>query len=276
MITIIIDNREKQLKTYFSEYENSEKYTFLYENLELGDIIIKKNDEIILVIERKTIDDLYSSIQDGRYKEQKIRLTNIFSKNQLLYLLEGNIRTLKTKYFKNYNSIVSGALINTIYRDNIRVLRSINIEETIDFILLLSKKINKNLDFFVNINDNSNESNNINDNSNESNNESNNKSNNKSNKYENTIKLKKKDNMNPKICSILQLSQIPGVSTNIANIIIEKYESIYKLVKSYSKIEEESNRKKMLQNIEFGIKNNKIRKIGPVISEKIHTYLVNN
>ena len=276
MITIIIDNREKQLKTYFSEYENSEKYTFLYENLDLGDIIIKKNDKIILVIERKTIDDLYSSIQDGRYKEQKIRLTNIFSKNQLLYLLEGNIRTLKTKYFKNYNSIVSGALINTIYRDNIRVLRSINIEETIDFILLLSKKINKNLDFFVNINDNSNESNNINDNSNESNNESNNKSNNKSNKYENTIKLKKKDNMNPKICSILQLSQIPGVSTNIANIIIEKYESIYKLVKSYSKIEEESNRKKMLQNIEFGIKNNKTRKIGPVISEKIYTYLVNN
>ena len=67
---IIIDQREpSKLKQYFL----STSYTVHLQNLQLGDIIIK-TPELELIIERKTIDDLASSIRDGRLREQKIRL----------------------------------------------------------------------------------------------------------------------------------------------------------------------------------------------------------
>ena len=65
----IIDNREKELKDYFKNNDNIK-----FENLDIGDIVIKDNDKIIMMIERKTLEDLSASIKDGRYKEQKIRL----------------------------------------------------------------------------------------------------------------------------------------------------------------------------------------------------------
>jgi len=40
------------------------------ETLPIGDIIINDGTEDKLIIERKTINDLLSSIKDGRYEEQ--------------------------------------------------------------------------------------------------------------------------------------------------------------------------------------------------------------
>ena len=45
-----LDNREIKLKEFFSNYDNPHKYTFSYENLDLGDIIIKKNDTTICCV----------------------------------------------------------------------------------------------------------------------------------------------------------------------------------------------------------------------------------
>ena len=258
MINILIDNRETLLKDYFTKYNETQqktKYNFTFCNLDLGDIIIKKDENIILIIERKTIKDLFSSIRDGRYKEQKLRLINNFCKNQILYLVEDPIKINNDKYYKNYKSIVSGALVNTIYRDKINVLRSFSIEETIDFILLFCKKIENNLEFFLN------------NNTNETENENSIKS------YENTIKIKKKDNMTPKTCYIIQLSQIPGVSNNIANLIYEKYNSFSILINEYNKLNNNDEKEKMLENLTFIVKNDKKRKIGPVLSKRIYNFL---
>jgi crossover junction endonuclease MUS81 len=41
------------------------------------------------IVERKTADDLASSIVDGRYNEQKARLKNCGISN-VIYLVEGN------------------------------------------------------------------------------------------------------------------------------------------------------------------------------------------
>ena len=68
MIELIIDYREHKLKEYFKD----NKYLTI-ENLVLGDIIIKYNNNIILLIERKTICDLGASINDGRHREQKFK-----------------------------------------------------------------------------------------------------------------------------------------------------------------------------------------------------------
>ena len=66
--TLEIDYREKCLKEYFE----SKSYCNIV-NLTLGDIILKYDNNIILLIERKTAADLAASIRDGRHKEQKYR-----------------------------------------------------------------------------------------------------------------------------------------------------------------------------------------------------------
>ena len=57
--------------------------------LNLGDIVITHNDKQVIVIERKTTNDLDCSIKDGRYREQKYRLLNLQKENvQVLYLID--------------------------------------------------------------------------------------------------------------------------------------------------------------------------------------------
>ena len=83
---IVIDTHESKLKDYFSSHEHIK-----FQLLEVGDIIIKE-EKPVLVIERKTLPDLYSSIKDGRWKEQKnADLQATFPKNKLFILSKTNI-----------------------------------------------------------------------------------------------------------------------------------------------------------------------------------------
>ena len=81
LLEILIDNRENKLKEFFDNHvfkDSKQTPEITYSNLDIGDIIIKKDGKTLLIFERKSIPDLYSSINDGRYKEQKIRLLNNF------------------------------------------------------------------------------------------------------------------------------------------------------------------------------------------------------
>ena len=79
-----IDNREHGMN--FNSYEN---ISFVKKTLQVGDIQIRKDDEIIAILERKSISDLLCSLKDGRYSEQKSRLLS--SKSILKgYILEGS------------------------------------------------------------------------------------------------------------------------------------------------------------------------------------------
>ena len=250
-----LDSRETKLINKFNE----NKLSFTIKQLDLGDIIIYKNKEIILIIERKTLGDLYSSIRDGRYKEQKLRLTENFTKTQILYLIEGSVNEYNKKYYHNFNSIVNGAIINTIFRDKIKIIRTCNLNETRDTIIFLYNKISKNNDFFVK------DENNSHDNKNHENN------------YLNAIKIRKKDNLNPKNCNILQLSHIPGVSKNMAISIIDKYTSIHNLINKYNEVTNKEINEKLLSELIYVPNHehpNKTRKIGPIVSKRIYNYLI--
>ena len=51
----------------------------------------------LLIIERKSLNDLASSIKDGRYAEQSFRLSNIEHHNHnIVYLIEGDRGTYNT------------------------------------------------------------------------------------------------------------------------------------------------------------------------------------
>ena len=236
MVKVIIDSRENKLKEIL---ENEADFEF--QNLDIGDIVFKKDNEVVLVVERKTQSDLYSSIRDGRYKEQKLRLISSYSLNQILYLIEES----KNK-FKINESIVKGAIVNMTFRDGIKILFSNNLVETSEYIRLLKKKIEKNPEFFI---------------------KSKVELDNPKTSYLETVKVAKKDNMTPKLCNILQLSQIPGVSKQTAEVIINKYGSLTNLIVEYNKLGVE-------EAITF-LKEIKLanRKIGPVLSKRIYEYL---
>ena len=202
-LKLLIDNRESELKEYFKEKKEVE---FL--NLDVGDVCFKKNDEVILVIERKTINDLSSSICDGRYREQKTRLLGCFDKDRILYLIEGNISTQTT--VKGGTSTLVGSLINIQFRDGIKVYKTASIKETIYFIEKLFTKLEKDIDTYWKYNNEIS----IND-------------------YSATLKIKKKDNMTSEVWFHKQLTLIPQVSGKIAEVITMHYKSVKDLVLKY-------------------------------------------
>jgi ERCC4-type nuclease len=230
---IDIDIREHGLQQYFSSIPN---YKFV--NLEVGDIIFYINDEIKLIIERKTISDLYSSIKDGRYREQKARLLNNYPKEKIMYLLEGDVSTNNRRI---NTEIVYGSITNTLLRDHIRILHSADIAETAKYISLIEKRLVKNPEFFMEPQNGG-----------------------VATDYATTIKLKKKDNMTPQMCQTLQLAQIPSLSIAKAHAIMEEYGSLYKLMAC---LDDES------AMIELGNIKINDRKLGPKAVEKIREYL---
>ena len=142
---LILDYREKQLISYF-EKSIPENFTFGTESLKCGDILLKDdNDTLILLIERKTISDLLSSIGDGRYREQKARLISNYNIQNIAYLIEDVYNEKMSKYSNNKNSesIMYGAMINLMWRDHIKIIRTVNLADTIKFLENLMRKIIK-------------------------------------------------------------------------------------------------------------------------------------
>jgi ERCC4-type nuclease len=241
MVDLVYDSRETKIKELL-EKDPKESITLKSEYLDLGDFLFKKDGELVLIIERKSMNDLYSSIHDGRYKEQKMRLLNNYPLNKIVYIIEGVLNS-KTKIFKNSKVITEGALLNMVFRDKITVLRTTDIKETSDTIYRLGNKIIKHPEFFVSE-----------------------KVETKSN-YLDSVKICKKDNMTPTLCNIVQLCQIPGVSKNIASSVLDKYGSISMLILEYEKIDDIKIKITMLKDLP-----NNTRKIGPVISKRIYEY----
>lgn len=228
---IVIDNREKN--DYISHLNKKINCKLTIDTLNIGDVLFKYNDEEYLLIERKTINDLASSISDGRYHEQKSRLLS--AKDQginIIYLIEGIYEQNKYMTYETYK----GCIFNTISRDQIPVYLTNNFEETIDFICELSKRLPDNY--------------------------------NKSKKLQNyTTKVIKKENLTPNICYINQLKQIPGISDEIANAIIKEYSTMPKLIQKYDDCIDNEEKSLLLSNIII----NK-RRLGDKLSHKIYSF----
>jgi ERCC4-type nuclease len=209
-ILITIDARETNIYNDIisRDLDNyKDKIEILSENLLLGDIHITYKN-LVHIFERKTLQDLQASILDGRYKEQKARLLSNVSQKYITYIIEGD-NILSSNIYSNNKSMIQGAYLHTLFRDNIRILYTKNIEETTTLILLLSTKIIDKPEKFLYEEYTSEKS------------------------YTDFIKLKKKkiDNIDTKSCFIMQLSQIPMISNVIAKNIYSKYICMANLIK---------------------------------------------
>jgi len=247
-VLIIIDNRETKI---YSEIINrdldkyKDKIIIQKEQLEIGDIHIKFND-ITFIYERKTVNDLLASIKDGRYKEQKTRLLTLTSSLvNINYIIEGD--TITSLKHSNNQKTLTSIYLNSIYRDKINVFFTSNICETVTFLLLLSTKMIDKPENFTN-NDNNN-----------------------NNKQEYIdickIKTKKNANIDKDTCYLLQLSQIPSISKEIAKKIKEVYPNLSLLIKS---LIEQENKEKQIDLL------SKINGIGKKKALIIIEYLLND
>ena len=151
---LIIDNREgKLIDLIKSKSKSTDTFKIPYElkSLQIGDIIISSPlyPDKTLIIERKCMTDMIASIKDGRYKEQKVRLLAEASNNQntkICYLIEGNMQDLR---FPNEKTVFYGSIVSSIFRDEIPLIRTGNLKETLDIIIRIHERMSKDItDFF--------------------------------------------------------------------------------------------------------------------------------
>jgi len=235
-----IDNREHKL----IELTNDNSFNFIeISTLDIGDIHICDNSNNILIIfERKTIPDLLSSIKDGRYSEQSLRLSeNNLHNHNIYYLIEGHIGK-----YHNENLIYS-TLCSISYFKGFSIYRTLNINETFKFLLQFYRKIEKDkrIGYYNENNTNKEEID-----------------------YCSTIKTKKKDNINPDNILKILLIQIPGISDKIAFTIYYKYRHLDNLLYTINNNQNELYELKIVNE-----KTNKSRKINKKSIDNLILYL---
>lgn len=227
---IQIDFREKDL---ISKICNTEDIITETLSLPVGDIIFcKEENEPEFIIERKTIADLSASIKDGRFREQKQRLLESIKDNsKIVYIIEGewNNKLLP-------KNIIDGAILNLIFIHNYKVIRTNSLDNTIEMMKLMYKKIETNK-----ISKESESENGL------------------------CVLISKKDKDKTKIFEN-QLCMINGVSLKIAEAIKKKYKSIFCLIETYMQKETEKEKELLLVDLVITDK----RKIGKALSKKIY------
>ena len=147
-VEVFVDYREKYIKEYFEKNKEFDNIVSI-KNLEIGDIAIKINDKSTILIERKTISDLASSIQDGRLREQKFRISKSdYPHNNIIYLIEGDLD--QKIYGRIDKKTLQGSIINTMIRDDYKIYRTKDTNETVYFLSRLINKIIKDKQKLVN------------------------------------------------------------------------------------------------------------------------------
>ena len=212
---IKVDYREKKLIGQLLKLKDKNKFNKIgieTENLSIGDVIIcdDKGKEK-MIIERKTLSDLASSIKDGRYAEQSYRLNGYSMVNHnIVYLLEGIIADWpekKARMTRTPKKTLYVTMFSLQYYKGFSTINTKNVEETAEYIVRLTDKLSRDkkqcyYDSSCNYVP-----------------------------YASVVKKEKKKNITPENIDTIMLNQIPSVSLKTSQAIIEKYKTIYNLIK---------------------------------------------
>lgn len=146
-IKLRIDNRECKLRELLKDDEKL-KEKIIFENLEVGDFVYEINNLPVLVIERKTLDDLSMSIKDGRWRNQKINLLENYHRKTIFFIIEGNwnFKYEDHVYSGLHKKMIMGSLMNCMIRDDIKMFFTQDISETKYLLIYLIDKLEKDYD----------------------------------------------------------------------------------------------------------------------------------
>ena len=284
-----LDVREKKLAKLLDALQKTEKvkYETKLINLPLGDaIILDDDDNELLIIERKSLLDLGSSIVDGRYKEQSLRLHHEpLSNHNIMYVIEG---TMDEFLRKNYSSRINentlySAMFTLNYTKGFSVIRTFSILETATWIMRMLDKLDRTKEktgFYhsssndINTNTTTNTSNSLISTNEETGPIKQDIINNTSRVvtqapvYSSVVKRVKKENLRPDNIGEVILSQIPGISTATSLAVMNQFGSLYNLM-----IELKKDRN-CLHAVTYETKNNQRRHISRTSIESIIKFLL--
>jgi ERCC4-type nuclease len=187
----------------------------------LGDVYVKTDeDKDILIIERKTLNDLLSSIKDGRYNEQSYRLTHSsgFPPHSVIYIIEGSMNQVKSVLERK---IIYSALASLNFFKGFSVIRTGSMAETAEYIIWMCDKIERNLlkgvfPYYLQPSVETRE----------------NLLTEAPQNYCTVVKKVKKENVTPENIGEIVLCQIPGISSTTAISIMKKFVTFPQLIKS--------------------------------------------
>jgi ERCC4-type nuclease len=194
---LTIDSREHEL----IQLCHTKQVSIQTGSLPVGDMLMTLGEHT-LVFERKTMADLAASIKDGRFREQKQRLTSTYPFHRITYIIESTplvLTTRDTLYGMDTKALVS-ALISSRYRDGIQVIHTSTLDETLWYLQQIQQRMGEKTQLVTESKE----------------------------EYTATLKVKTKkmDNITPGICYLLQLSQIPTISMTLAKDIAVKYPTL--------------------------------------------------
>ena len=240
-MNLVIDCREKKLISLFEQ----KQIAVSVESLPLGDICIRDKDgTLVALFERKTIQDLLSSISDGRYEEQSFRLQQCgLEKRKIYYVIEGNIEQYIGKGQGLYSkSTVHSCMYSLTYVKGFSLICSNSVNHTSDIIEKFFKKIQSDPCAGSE----------------------------GPHQYIDSVKLTKKGNLSDEMVTVMMLAQIPKVSKNAAEAVMKNYK--YSIPKLVDALNENSD---CLTEVVLSIANNKTRKLSKPCIEGIKKYMLN-
>jgi len=206
---LVIDNRERKILEKI-DVEHT------VEALDLGDFILKKDDNPYVIIERKTMNDLEASIIDKRFEVQNYRLKKCDIPYKII-IIEGRNKLRRLKY-SSLNSII----VSLMLKYDLKVINVDSLEETIEVLKKIKDKANTYFEEIVLDN----------------------------------VKMKtmKKGELMCENKSFQEmLCCIPKVSVKTANILVEEYKTMSNMIYELSDIAYDD-RLKTLSNIKIGRK----------------------
>lgn len=272
MYELCVDTRESDLLVKIPDLLQSTKlHAFLRmtsEPLHIGDIELRSDTgNLLCVFERKSLTDLASSIVDGRYKEQSLRLKKACSlpDSAKYYILEGDLQKFKGR--KSKGRMVSkpalyGAITSLTYGKGFQVLKTSCLNETAELLVRFADKVRRidmdnaklllqsqqSQDKQDTMSENSENSepdaktidsptspNSPNSPNSQKSSSMNSNSNSDSDDYSQVVKKVKHKNITPSNIGVICLSQVPYVSTTIANVLIDHYGDLRTCINSIHK-----------------------------------------
>lgn len=245
-MNIIIDEREVGLYDRIQTLNSG--ISVMKKVLLIGDVIILNENDELCVIERKTLQDLLSSVKDGRYEEQSHRLqhTTGLLPHNVIYIIEGNLSTVS---LEKERQLIYSCITSLNFYKGFSVLRTTNINDTADLLISMAKKIERNLGMGVYPSWNNEVKTEI------------------VKPYANLVKKAKKENITVENISVIMLCQIPGVSTVTSTAIFAKFGTLQNLINSLS------NNPDCMTDLSYE-QSGKMRKINSTSIKNIRAYLI--
>ena len=293
MIQIKIDCREHEIiricKYLLDNVVHFKDLEIVIESLPVGDVVYYDTEtkEEKVILERKSLQDLNSSIKDGRYEEQSFRLNGSSVHNHnIIYLIEGDMNHKNIFKQRLDKKMLFSAMFSLNHHKGFSVLRTFDIDETAFVICNFGYKLKKGIQekkegYYSNVVLKKEPEEQSVEQSTEQSLESSGKkgeqpvdpSEQKEEKEEtenycHVVKKVKKENVTPENIGEIMLSQIPGISSVTAIAVMKEFKTISHLMETLKKEGDAC-----LKRVQYTNEKQQVKKLNKTVITNVMKYL---